>query len=242
MYDRSEESAYGVYAYEADVDIRVAVKDRNGIWMPQASFNFQIESETEHDQAQFYQPESILVDSEDPVLMGAHNAGIYVNSGDLDGAKILYSSQEPVTPRFGPEGELPELIVEGEQNVGIPLNLEPPTVFNLPVRIFVPCPGFIDVSRIKLYLHNGSGWVPALDENGNVLSGGIDCIVPGTRVNHNNGNPSAIEIQLYHFSGLQAVSTGGDEDLLVSSSTQIATGGGGGGGGGGGCFIGTLFD
>ena len=109
------------------------------------------------------------------------------------------------------------------------------------MKVFVPCPGFIDVSQIKLYWYNGTAWVPALDEGGNVLPGGIDLIVPNTRINHNNGLPSTIEVQLYHFSGLQADIPAG---VGVSSSPpQIATGGGGdsGGGGGGGCFIDTLI-
>ena len=233
VYDRSNETAYGNYAYEADVNIKVDVKDRNGIWMPQASFDFQIESETEHNQAQFYQPDSVPVDPSDPALGGPYNTGIQVNSGNLEGAKIIFNSNEPVTPRFGPEGELPQLIIADEEIVGIPMNLQPPNVFNTPVKVFVPCPGFMDVSRIKLYLYNGTAWVPALDESGNVLPGGNNFIVPNTRVNHNNGTPSTIEIQLYHFSGLQAANTEGGGGGTVSSPPQIPSGGGG-------CFIGTL--
>jgi len=253
VYDRSNETAYGNYAYEADVNIKVDVKDRNGIWMPQASFDFQIESETEHNQAQFYQPDSVPVDPDDPALIGTYSTGIQVNSGNLEGAKIIFNSNEPVTPRFGPEGELPQLIVADEEIVGIPMNLQPPNVFNTPVKVFVPCPGFMDVSRIKLYLYNGTAWVPALDESGNVLPGGNHFIVPNTRVNHNNGTPSMIEIQLYHFSGLQAANNEGGGVGTVSLPPQIPNGGGGGGtvssppqipsgggGGGGGCFIGTL--
>ena len=140
-----------------------------------------------------------------------------------------------MTPRFGPANELPELVVTDEEIVGIALNLQPPTVFNTPVKIFVPCPGYTDVSRILLYLYNGTAWVPALDENGNVLAGGLDFIKPNSRVNHNNGAPSTIEIQVYHFSGIQAASSGGA--AVISSPPQAASSGGGGGGG---CFIDTL--
>ena len=236
IYDRSREAAYGNYAYEAEVNIKVDVKDKNGTGMPRAGFYFQIESETEHDQAQFYQPDSGPVDPGDPALTGPYNAGIQVNSGNLEGAQIFFNANEPVTPRFGPENELPELVVAGEEIVGIPMNLQPPNVFNTPVKIFVPCPGFMDVSRIKLYLYDGTAWVPALDENGNVLAGGIDFMVPNTRVNHNNGAPSAIEIQVYHFSGLQAMNTGVGVAVTATPPAQVTSGGGGGGG----CFIGTL--
>ena len=68
-------------------------------------------------------------------------------------------------------------------------------------------------------------------------------MVPGSRINHNNGNPSTIEIQVYHFSAVQAAgdvrdatttSILEDEDEVME---EITTGTGGGGGGG--CFIGT---
>jgi subtilisin family serine protease len=234
IYDRSNEAAYGNYAYETEVNIKIDVKDTNNVSMPQAVFDFQIESETEHDQAQFNQPDSGPVDPNDPAQLWPFNTGIQVNSGNLEGAKIFYNSIEPVTPRFGPENELPPLSVTNEEIVGIPLNLQPPNVFSTPVKVFVPCPGFIDVSGIKLYLYNGTAWVPALDESGNVLPGGIDFIVPNTRINQNNGFPSAIEIQLYHFSGIQAISTASEG--VASPSSAIASGGGGGGG----CFIDTL--
>jgi hypothetical protein len=234
VYDRSRETVYENYSFEAEVNIKVDVKDKDGFWMSQASFDFQIESETEHNQAQIYQPDSGPVSPDDPALTEPFNKGIQVNSGNLAGAKIVYNSNEPVTPRFGPVGELQPPVVEDEVIVGIPMNLQPPNVFNTPVKVYIPCPGFSDVSRIKLYYYNGTAWVPALDEDGHVLPGGKHFIVPNTRVNHNNGAPSAIEIQIYHFSALQAVSVSGGANL--SSTPQNSTGGGGGGG----CFIDSL--
>ena len=268
IYDRSNETTYGTYAYGTDVNIKVDVKDRNDVRMPQARFDFQVESETEHSQAQFYQPDSDPVDPDDPGIGEPYNTGIQVNSGSLEGAKIFFNSDEPVKPRFGPENELSLINVTDEELVGIPLNLQPPNVFDTPVKVFIPCPGFIDVSRIKLYGYNGTSWVPALDELGNVLPGGKDFIVPNTRINHDNGFPSTIETRLYHFTGLQPtitvegedsssppqITTGSDEDPPLSP--QVETGGdggggvsgggdggggdGGGGGGGGGCFFDTL--
>ena len=230
VYDRSKEATYGNYAYDVEVNIIVDVNDKNGISLPQANYEFKIESETEHNQARFYQPPSGPVDPDDPGLTGPYNMGIQVNGGNLDGAKIIFNDKEPVAPRFGPEGELQPYIVEGEEVVGVPMNLQPPNVFNTPVKVFVPCPGFSDVSRIKLYLYNGTAWVPALDEDGGVMPGGKHFIVPNTRVNHNNGAPSTIEIQIYHFSALQAASATGGAN--VSSTPPNSTGGGGGG-----CFI-----
>jgi hypothetical protein len=60
-------------------------------------------------------------------------------------------------------------------------------------------------------------------------------MVPGSRVNHNNGFPPSIELQVYHFSAVQAaVVTGGGSSLSAASAA------GDGGGGGGGCFIATV--
>jgi len=236
VYDRSNEPSYGKYAYEADVNIKVDVKDKSGTDMPRTVFDFQVESQTEHDQAQFYQPDSGPVDPDDPGLTGTYDDGIQVNSGNLEGTKIYFDSNEPITPRFGPVNELPALNVTGEEIVGSPVNLQPPNVFNTPVKLIIPCPGYRDVSRIKLYLYDGTAWVAAMDENGNVLPGGIDFIKPNSRVNRNNGAPSAIEVQVYHFSGIQAANVG--VPAVGAAAPAAITGGGGGGGGG--CFIDTI--
>ena len=44
-----------------------------------------------------------------------------------------------------------------------------------------------------------------MDADGNVLAGGEGWLVPGSRVNHTETNPALIEVQVYHFSGAQAV-------------------------------------
>ncbi|MBW1899075.1 MAG: hypothetical protein JRI61_08455 [Deltaproteobacteria bacterium] len=51
----------------------------------------------------------------------------------------------------------------------------------------------------------------------------------GSRINHNDGNPSTIEIQVYHFSGIQA----------GTSSVTEGSGSGDDSADGGGCFIAT---
>ena len=69
------------------------------------------------------------------------------------------------------------------------------------------------------------------DDPETVQPDAVGWMVPGSRVNHNNGNPSSIEIQVYHFSGMQAAS-----DSSSSSGSSSS------GGGGGGCFIATASD
>jgi hypothetical protein len=89
-------------------------------------------------------------------------------------------------------------------------------------------------------MFNGVNWVLACDSAGNVATGGEGWMVPGSRVNHNNSVPPTIEIQVYHFTGVQTgISTTGGGD---SGGDSGDSGGGissSGGGGGGGCFIAT---
>ncbi len=47
--------------------------------------------------------------------------------------------------------------------------------------------------------------VSCSDALGNLLPGGVGWMVPGSRVNHEETGPALIEVQVYHFSGAQAV-------------------------------------
>ena len=224
VYDRSEESG-GLqnFPYGSTVNVKIDATDSMADVMDQASFDFQVETEAQHDDAWAPEnlPDSDPVAVDDPDLGGGLDDGVEVISGELAGAKIIYDSSELQTPLFGPMNEIPP--VTGADGVGIPMNLQPPAVFDNPVKILIPCPGFDNVSGLNVYYYDGNSWVLAIDAAGIVRSGGVGLVVPGSRVNHNNTDPAAIEIRVYHFSGYQAGA--------ASSSS------GGGGGGGGGCFI-----
>jgi len=230
------------YPFSATITIKVDVVDREGFQMEQAVFNIRIETEAEHEVAQV--PADLLdvstVDPEDPDLEGEYDTGIQVDSGDLTGARIIYSSDEPLMPTFDFSDELPPVDIEGMNGVGIPLVLQPHAVFRTPVKVFIPCPEYSDLSELCVMLHNGEEWVAACDENGEILPGGEGWMVPGSRINHNNGDPSKIEIQVYHFSAVQAAgdatttSVLDDAEDIVDEVEEAATGGSGGG-----CFIGT---
>ena len=223
VYERSQESG-GLqnFPYDSNVNIKVDASDTMANDMIQASIDFNVETVAEHNDAQdpANLPDSSVVAEGDPD-MGALEDGIQIDSGDLQGARVIYDSSEQRTPAFGPMGEIPPLSISGA--VGVPLNLQPHTVFDVPVRVFIPCPGYTDVSGLSVYYYNGSVWARACDAAGNVLTGGDGWMVPGSRVNHNETNAPTIEIQVYHFSGVQA--------------GAFSSGGGGGGAGGGGCFI-----
>jgi subtilisin family serine protease len=224
IYERSQESG-GLqnFPYDSDVNIRVDAADIMANDMNQARIDFNVETLAEHNDAldPANLPDSSAIVGIDPD-MGALEDGIRINSGDLENAKVLYDSSETRTPFFGSLDEIPPLNVSGSGAVGVPMNLQPPTVFDNPVRIFIACPGYTDVGGLSVYYYNGSRWARASDAAGNVLTGGDGWMVPFSRVDHNETDPPTIEIQVYHFSGAQAGSF---------------SAGGGGGGGGGGCFI-----
>jgi hypothetical protein len=220
------------FAFEQAVNFTVDAKNLNGVEMVTYYSSFKIESEEEHAAALADTPSSTeYVD--DPVI---GQITIAADPGTaIEGAKIIYDALEPVAPRFGPLEEIPNL--DSVEGVGIPLNLQPANVFVKPVTVFIPCPGETDLGILEIYVFNPAiGWQASWETDG--------CIVPGSRVNHGPNDPyptepPTIEIQLNHFSGVQAGRPA--EQILPSAGAGdeevAAKGGDGGGGGGGGCFI-----
>ena len=87
------------------------------------------------------------------------------------------------------------------------------------------------MSNLAVCLYDGQNWVVACDANGNVLPAGEGWMLPGSRVNHNSQYGSSIELQVYHFSGVQAaVVTGttavylikGEKKCLIDGGTRNA--------------------
>ena len=230
VYERSQEGdPLTNFPYDSDVNIKVDCTDVMANGMIQASIDFNVESVDEQDDALNSEsvPDSSSVDGADPDLGGPLDAGIEVLIGSLQGAKVIFDSSENQTPTLGPTDEIPPLNLTGVRGVAVPMNLQPPTVFDTPVKILIPCPGYEDAGSLNVYYYNGSSWVLASDAAGNVQPGGDGWMVPNSRVDHNETDPATIEIQVYHFSGAQAgLFSGGG-----------GGGSGGGGGGGGGCFI-----
>ena len=157
-----------------------------------------------------------------------------ITAGKLEGVKFVFDSAGD-TPSLGPTIAIPA--IPNVNGVGLPLNLQPSGVpFNPPVKIFIPCPGYSDVSGLNVYYYEDvtMDWLLANDADapGVVQPGAQGWMVPNSRIDHNQGDPYTLEIQVEHFSGTQAG---------TPSSASVSSGGGGGGGGGG-CFISTARD
>ena len=142
---------------------------------------------------------------------------------------------EPIEPYLDSSDEIPPLSSNGIDGVGMAANLQPPTVFDNPVTLTLPCPGEHDIRDLSLYVYNGSEWVYAVSSyntGGVVQPGGEGWIVPGSLKYHAPASPAALEVQVYHFSAIQAAVAGGGTSSAVNGAV--------GGGGGGGCFISVL--
>jgi protocatechuate 3,4-dioxygenase beta subunit len=220
-----------LFTFEQAVDYSIDAKNVNGVEMDTYYASFKIESEGEHDAALAETPSSAQ-SFDDPVI-GQNTIAADLETV-IEGAKIIYDNIEPVAPRFGPLGEIPDLDIEA--GVGTPLNMQPANVVVNPVTVFIPCPGETDLGTLEIYVYNPAiGWQASWETDG--------CIVPGSRVNHGPNDPEpteppTIEVQLNHFSAVQA----GKPAELISPSAgagdeNVAEKAASGGGGGGGCFI-----
>ncbi|MGD9306321.1 MAG: hypothetical protein PVF79_18770 [Desulfobacterales bacterium] len=206
VYDRALETYMpDAYAFDATVAISVDVRDRRDNLLLAAVFNFRIESGAEHVAATKNMPQTVMLDPSDPILEGVYDTGIEVISGDLAGAKIVYTSNEPLAPRFGPVDEMAPFKADDLEAVGAPMNLQPNTIFNTPVRIFIPNPTRAELSEVGIYYYNGLQWQHACDTDGKVLEAGFGWMQAGSRIAIDDNDPALIAIDVHHFSGIQTV-------------------------------------
>jgi len=206
VYDRFLEPYMPTtYPQNSHIYIKVAIRDVADNILHPAAFEFKIESAARRTASRQNQPKTEDLYAVDPDSGGSLDAGIQVVEGELVGAKIMYNSNEPLTPQFGPQNGIEKANIEGLEALGIPLNLAPHTVFDTPVKLFIPVPEGADILSVGLAYHDGTQWLAAADPEGNVLRGGEGWMVPGSRVNHSDTDPALIEMQVYHFSGTQTV-------------------------------------
>jgi hypothetical protein len=228
VYYRSNETKIpNFYPHDSTVKVTVSVKDRSNKAMDPKPFTFRIQGQ-EQDNAEENEKPASTVNINTLTLKKT----VRIDVGPLKGASITYETsllQEiGLEPYFGPLAEVPPL-TEAEA-AGVPANLLPPAVFPRGVTVTIPCPGDGDVSDLAVYYHDGERWVLACDGSGNITPEGDGWMMPGSRVNHNHGNPSTIELKVYHFS---AVVAGGA--VTPTATVTVDSGGGG-------CFISTALE
>jgi len=205
-YDRFLEPFMPIhYPPNAVIQVTVTIRDvRNNILQP-APIEFKIESSADKAAARQNVPNTTEFYANDSFIGGSIDTGIAVVDGKLAGAKLFYSSLEPLTPEFGNPDEMPPIGRGDMQAAGLPINLLPHTVFDRPVRLFIPVTDDIDIRTVGLAYYDGIRWLPAADAEGIVLPGGEGWMVAGSRINHEESSPPLIEVQVYHFSAAQAV-------------------------------------
>jgi hypothetical protein len=206
VYDRFLEPYMPAsYALNSYIYIKVDIQDvENNILQP-AAFEFKIESAAEQAASRQNLPKTEEFYLFDQSFNDRHDASIQVVEGELVGARVMYNSWEPLTPKFESADGIEEVNLAGLEAVGRPVNLAPHTVFDTPVKLFVPVPEDVDIRSVGLAYYDGTQWLSAADAAGNVLPGGEGWMVPDSRVNHAASSPALIEVQVYHFSGTQTV-------------------------------------
>ena len=200
VYDRSLDT-YGNFEYNTNVNIKVDVTDKRGTVMPEESYNFNIETNTEHDVAKGKRPKTnSKKDAEMTVLTVEDDV-------ELEGFQVIYNSNEPITPLVEPLEEIPSLDLPNVMAVDQPVKLGPPNVFNDPVTLILPISNADAVGDVSIYLYDGDEWVYAVSSyntGGAVQPGGDGWVVPGSLTYDDTGATPYLELQVYHFSGIQA--------------------------------------
>ncbi|MFH0925314.1 MAG: Ig-like domain-containing protein [bacterium] len=209
------------YPFDTKITISIEVTNIKGKKATR-SFSFKVESENEN----------IIANSPDNKLElkeareGTKRTRVQVLTGTQKGGELIYNLQEPITPYFGPDNEIPaideEKEIEGMTDsfimsaqaeekiigVGNPLNLKP-TAAIFPsegfVTVIIPCPEYL-ASDLNVYLYNGLAWELA-STPGNILPSAEDWLLE--RIDHDDEDPtdgifSTIEVKIRHFTGVQA--------------------------------------
>lgn len=163
-----------------------------------------------------------------------YNRGWRITAGHLNGFTVYYHESDGIIPTLGPTDGIPPLNLPSLTPAGASLNMQPSGAgFGIPVTISIPLPAYGSVEDFHICLYeDGIGWILAWDgKEDSVQPGAVNWLATPPKYYSSSGDGSRIEIQVYHFSGVQAAVSSGSSQIAIS---------GGGGGGGGGCFIAAL--
>lgn len=196
--------------------------------LPDATYYFAVKAIGNRGLKSDYSREVCVLGPND--IEAGYDRGWGITTGDLAGFKVMYDIND-ATPTLGPSSDLPP--IPDVNAVGVPLNLQPSPVppFATPMKIFIPCPGCSDVSRLDIYYYDGANWFLANDADAPdiVQPDAVGWMVPNSREDDNTSTPPTIAIRVVHFSGVQAG--------IPSDSIAVLTGAEGAGG----CFMDTLL-
>ena len=206
VYDRAMDDRYGIFPFESVVNVSVRVTNNVGDAV-EGSYRFEIETESEHNDATdpLRMPEYRVLEEDDPDFDDddyIYDSGFQLTPDEPTGAKLIYSSFD-VMPEVFPLEDLPPFDVADANAIGVPMNIGPPTIFSVPVKVIIPVPEDVSVKALSIYVYNGEEWVLGCDTSGKSpnLNGWL---VPGSRINGKN----RIEFKVYHFSGIQTALLG----------------------------------
>ena len=205
-YDRPKEDQLSMqrYPFEAQVHFSVEIRN-NDDNLIREEFYYEIETQALHDErtSSERKVEAKTLGPEDPDVNDpehAYDTGLQVISGLLEHTKLIFNSAHPAKPAIFIDFEG----LENVERMSPTAYVQPPTLFAPPAKLIIPIPDIRQVDSVEIYIKEGDQWVPACSTNCQVGSNGYGWIVPGSRVNHNNGNPSRIEIKLHHSADFQA--------------------------------------
>jgi hypothetical protein len=223
IYDRSRDGA-GLFPFDTEVAVSVLLKDREDQAFADAIYRFRTETEAEHLAAQDEAPATVELTGDDPDLSleEGYDAGLAITEGSLAGTKVIFNSQSPVTPTVGPANEAPELPEEAGVPLGAPLNLQPPTVSETPVKLLLPCRGATSQENLTVQVYAGDRWVKAYGADGDVTTEAQGWVAPvDDKSATMAGEVPMLEVRAYQNTAVQVVETqpqdrGGDQTVALS--------------------------
>jgi hypothetical protein len=223
IYDRSRDGV-GLFPFDTEIAISVLLKDRQDQAFADAIYRFSTETEEEHLAAQDEAPATTQLASDDPDLSleEGYDTGLTVTEGSLAGTKVIYNSGSVITPTVGPINEVPELPAAAGMPLGAPLNLQPPTVSETPVKLLLPCRGVTNEENLTVQIYTGDRWVKAYHADGSVTDDAHGWVAPvQSGIAKVDGQVPMLEVRTYQNTSVQVVEAqdkdnGGDQTVAIS--------------------------
>lgn len=222
IYDRSRDGA-GLFPFDTEIAISVLLKDREDQAFADATYRFSTETEEQHLAAQDEAPATAPLASDDPDLSieEGYDMGLAITEGSLVGTKVIFNSGTAIPPTVGPVNEVPELPAATGTPLGAPLNLQPPTVSDTPIKLVLPCRGVTNEENLMVQIYAGDRWVKAYHADGSVTDEAQGWVAPSQKgVKSADGQVPMLEVRTYHNTSVQVVETqdsrGGDQTVAVS--------------------------